>query len=460
MAKLTVKELEKLSSSDAGKRLSDEKSLFGVVKEREEGIAVLFRYRYRFDGKLRDYTCGTWPTHSLKEIREARDAARSILAQGKDPNDVRRLEKLEVQVREMEAIALAQSRLNQAESLQARIAVRDVYERWVTVELVRRKDGGKEVRRMFEKDVLPLLGEIAIEDIRKGHVTHVTDALLARGVNRMAKQIFSLMRQMFRFAVDRDILDSDPTAAIRKAKIGGRDTERDRVLSEDEIRELSRKIPAAALLKSSELVIWIVLSTCCRIGELLKAKWEHINFETGEWLIPAANSKNGKPHRVRLSEFALEKFCELRSINNQAASGRHSNEEVWCFPNRNNSDHVCVKTVTKQVGDRQRGNAEPMSRRSPFTKALELRGGPWVPHDLRRTGATMMTALGVIPEVAERCLNHTEQSRVKRTYQRYSYETEMQQAWMLLGKRLELLTQDDDSKIVLLPTRNKGIRSI
>lgn len=65
---------------------------------------------------------------------------------------------------------------------------------------------------MFNKDVLPLLGCIPIDEVKKGHITEVTDALLARGVNRMAKMIFSLMRQMFRFAVDRDLIDHDPTA--------------------------------------------------------------------------------------------------------------------------------------------------------------------------------------------------------------------------------------------------------
>jgi len=455
MAKLTVKQLENLTAADVGKRLSDEHSLFGVVKQRQEGIAVLFRFRYRTGTKSQDFTCGTWPGRSLKEIREERDAARSMLAAGRDPNEGRRLQRMEAMAADAEAQAAAQARLAEAESLKARITVQELFERWSTVELIRRKDSGKEVRRMFEKDVLPLIGAIAVEDIRKGHVTHVTDALLARGVNRMAKQIFSLMRQMFRFAVDRDILDGDPTAAIRKAKIGGRDTERDRVLSEDEIRDLRDQLPSASLLKSTELAIWLILATCCRIGELLKAQWQHINFKTGEWLIPAENSKNGKPHNVQLSPFALEKFKELHAINGKTLSDGKAQPAIWCFPNRAITDHVCVKSVTKQIGDRQRGDEAPMSRRSPYTKALSLRGGPWVPHDLRRTGATMMTALGVLPEVAERCLNHTEENRVRRTYQRYSYEKEMRQAWDLLGERLALLVRRDDGKVVLLPTTAK-----
>ena len=56
-----------------------------------------------------------------------------------------------------------------------------------------------------------------------------------------------------------------------------------------------------------------------------------------------------------------------------------------------------------------------------------------------------MTSLGVLPEVAEKCLNHTEESRVKRTYQRYSYDAEKREAWRLLGAQLNRLTRDDEN---------------
>ncbi|MDR0781614.1 MAG: hypothetical protein LBF16_13135, partial [Pseudomonadales bacterium] len=92
----------------------------------------------------------------------------------------------------------------------------------------------------------------------------------------MAKMIFSLLRQMFSFAVDRDLIEYNPTVNIRKAKIGGKDIERDRVLSEEEIRQLHRQLPAAGMTLMAEAAIWIALSTCCRIGELLEARWEHV----------------------------------------------------------------------------------------------------------------------------------------------------------------------------------------
>lgn len=314
-----------------------------------------------------------------------------------------------------------------------RKTVRDLYEHWAKVDLVNRKDGGAEVRRMFEKDVLPFLGHLAVEDVKKGNITEVTDALLTRGVNRMAKLIFSLMRQMFRFAVDRDLIEHDPSASIRKTKIGGKDTERDRVLSDDEIRLLAQKIPEAGLLATTEAAIWIALSTCCRIGELLNSRWEHIDLERRIWLIPAENSKNGKPHTIILSDFAANQFKRVQQVNSHA---------LWCYPNTDGSIPVCSKTVTKQLGDRQRQPGQgTMSRRSSKAHALILPGGKWTPHDLRRTGATVMTALGVLPEVAERCLNHTEENKVKRTYQRHSYTKEMAEAWAMLGARISLLIE-------------------
>lgn len=328
-----------------------------------------------------------------------------------------------------EKVAIEAEQARQA----ARKSVTELFEHWARVDLINRKDKGAEVRRMFEKDVLPFLGDLAVADIKKSHITVVTDTMLARGVNRAAKIAFSLMRQMFRFAVDRDLIEYDPTASIRKAKIGGKDVERDRVLSDEEVRTLARLAPEAGLLPSTEAAIWIALSTCCRIGELLGARWEHINLIKGSWLIPAENSKNGKPHSITLSPFAVRQFEYVRA---------HNGNSAWCYPNTDDSGPVCSKTVTKQLGDRQRQPDQgSMSRRSAKAQALLLPGGKWTPHDLRRTGATAMTALGVLPEVAERCLNHTEENKVKRTYQRHSYTNEMSEAWNRLGEHLDLATR-------------------
>lgn len=61
-----------------------------------------------------------------------------------------------------------------------------------------------------------------------------------------------------------------------------------------------------------------------------------------------------------------------------------------------------------------------MSRRSRRRESLNLPGGKWTIHDLRRPGASLMTRLGVVREIAERCLNDLEENKVKRIYQRHS----------------------------------------
>lgn len=433
MAKLTIKELDALTEADKGRTLYEDGNIRGEVRSNQSGMTVAFSYRYRFNNKTREIRLGVYPHTALKEIRDNRKAAFDLLSQGKDPA----LEKQLNKEREQQKQILEQAQIQADEN---RITVNTLFERWEKLDLVNRKDGGKEIRRMFEKDVLPLIGNMAVEDVRKAHIINVIDTLLARGVNRMTKLILSLMRQMFRFAQDRDIIENDPTSSIRKAKIGGKDTVRDRYLTDAEIRELTAKLPDGRLLKSTECALWIMLSTCCRIGEICKAEWQHLDLNAKTWKIPAENSKNKKSHTIFLSEFATRQFEQLIMLKNS---------DKWIYPNTDNSDHVCEKSISKQVGDRQLAEGrKPMSGRSKFCRALNLADGKWTPHDLRRTGATIMGNLGVRPDVIEKCLNHIEQNKMKKTYQHQALIAEQQQAWKLLGERLEILTSANTGNVI------------
>ncbi|WP_338585943.1 tyrosine-type recombinase/integrase [Pseudomonas sp. MAG733B] len=417
----------------------------------------LFYFRYMdSQGKRATYPIGSYSRDGggMMTLADARKRAAELATLHKNgTRDIREFVEAEQTTAEAARNAeLARMEKERAEAeaavaaLAARQTVTALFERWMMIDIANRKDGGAEVRRMFEKDVLPSIGNRFVADVKKSHVTEVTDAMLARGVNRAAKIAFSLMRQMFRFAVDRDLIEHDPTASIRKAKIGQKDTERDRVLSDEEIKQLAKKIHDARLLITTEVAIWIALATCCRIGELLGARWEDINLESKTWIIPAQNSKNGKPHLIYLSDFAVRQFERVKTINGKS---------TWCYPNTDNSGPVSSKTVTKQLGDRQRQPDQGvMSRRSAKPNALLLAGGKWTPHDLRRTGATLMTALGVIPEVAERCLNHTEEKKIKRIYQRHSYAKEMTEAWVLLGEHLDSITGSDAENITPIAAKH------
>lgn len=264
MATLTELGLKSLTEKNAGESVY-EGSIRGKVRATKKGISVDFTFKYKFEGKLKELSLASWPKFSLKEIRANATAARNTLDQGNDPISIRQNDKLKQVIQAKTQERELKNQLHQQIAHEKRVSVNALFENWLKLDLVTRKDGGKEIKRMFEKDVLPIIGDMAVEDVRKAHVINVIDTLLARGVNRMTKLILSLMRQMFRFAQDRDIIENDPTSSIRKAKIGGKDNVRDRVLSDAEIRALKSQLPEARLLKTTESALWIMLSTCCRI---------------------------------------------------------------------------------------------------------------------------------------------------------------------------------------------------
>lgn len=416
--KLTAIEFKNLKANDKDQLVSDGDNLFVSIRAESNGGSKSFRMTYRIAGKKQ------WITliaKTLASARGERDSYKAMVKQGIDPGLERKL----ILERQRAAQLAEQAELARQQAL---ISVANLFERWMNTDLLNRKDLA-EIRRMFEKDVLPILGSLAVADVRKGHITEVTDALKQRGVVHLARNILKLMRQMFRFAVTRGIIEFDPTANLSVTKTTTKPTERDRILSEDEIRLLNIKMPDAHFMQSTECAIWIMLSTCCRVGELSRAQWRHIDFAAKTFFIPTENSKNGKAHTIYLSDFTLRQFRQLAEVRQS---------DRWLLPNRGNTAHVCDKSLSKQVDGRQNPVIHP--GRTAANTALMLPGGKWTPHDLRRTGATLMGDLGVAPDVIEKCLNHTEENKVKRIYQRQKLEAEQAQAWRVLGSRLNLLT--------------------
>jgi integrase len=182
----------------------------------------------------------------------------------------------------------------------------------------------------------------------------------------------------------------------------------------------------------------------------LEAKWQYIDLEERTWTILSDSSKNARAHKVHLSDFALRYLSALRAL---------SGHPEWLFPASRTDGHLNTKTLTKQVADRQRSSDQIIQGRTVrHAQALMLSsnlGEQWRPHDLRRTAATLMTELGVLPEVAERCLNHLEPNRIKRTYQQFSYWPQMVDAWNRLGDKLAHLTDSDNSNILPFSIGNR-----
>ena len=463
MSKLTIKALAALGAIDAGRTLREDGGLTGKVRLNKKGVTVSFSYQFRWGDKYTDTSCGTWPRTSLPDIRKARDSARDLVTAGFNPNDHKRTEK----EREREEI---KTQLAAAEALKTQqLTLGELAEQWLT-NGVARKDGNAELRRCFTKDLYPTLKTKVLSSVSEHDLRSVLRKVINRGANRQAIRLFADMTQMFAWAEKRQpwrtlLIDGNPTLLVEINKLipGDYEEERSRVLSPDELLELYVRfqqmthaynaLPAGEkysgvrpLKKTTQIALWICLGTLCRIGELLMAEWKDVDLEKATWFIPSVHVKGSRrkkqDHHVFLSPFALHFFQELKTLT------KHSQ---WCFPDKLDDGHVDVKVVSKQVGDRQAmfKKRKPLSQRCHDNTLVLSQGqnGCWTPHDLRRTGATMMQALGVSLDVIDRCQNHVlAGSRVRRHYLHHDYAEEKKHAWNLLGDRLsEILSSKYES---------------
>ena len=212
MSKLTVKELEALRASDQGKTLREDNGLIGAVWARSKGVSVKWEWRYRFNGKVRQTTLGTWPALTMPAIRSERDRLAAIVHEGRDPAEEKRAARLKARADQAEAINVQESRISEIEAQSARMTVRSLFERWERLELKNRKDKGAEVRRSFEKDVLPLIGDMAAEEVKRGTIAACLDAVVECGAPIIARNLLGDLRQMFGDAIKRSFVENDPTS--------------------------------------------------------------------------------------------------------------------------------------------------------------------------------------------------------------------------------------------------------
>jgi len=457
VAKLTAKQLEVLTSADDGRTLREDGGLTAKVRAGVRGVTVLFRYEFKLHGIKRDHRLGSWPKKSLAQIRAERDEMRVSVTKGVDPSIARKAARIEAQAAIIATIANAER-----ESAENK-TVTDLFEEWMR-DGVSRQDGNTELRRSFTKDVLPIIGNKPLRNLTEKDLLTVLRSVKARGLNRAVVIRSKDIGQMLRWAEKRKpwralMVDGNPADLIDVNKLLDHDyqEQRDRLLSIDEIRELRDifarlerdydALPAGQKYSGIRPVnprvqcaVWICLSTLCRIGELLKSEWRHVDLEKGTWLIPANATKGHKgkrqDHHVFLSSFAVKQFKRLKE---------KSGHTPFCFPSKDESNHVDTKTVSKLIGDRQcsfKNRKNPLSGRHHDDSLVLSQGNSreWTPHDLRRTGATMMQELGVPLDIIDRCQNHLlGGSKVRRHYLHYDYAKEKNEAWNILGQYLETI---------------------
>ena len=450
--KWTIKELAAAKPEWKGDTLSDTDGLSGDVRlASNDNVSIAFRYGFKWQGKKAWHYCGTYPTRDMAAIREERDKARDLVKAGIDPRANKVAARIEAQAGVDETIRADEQKRTEA------LTFNDLYKIWIK-DGVNRSDGNKYITHSLGKHAIPVLGNIEVRHLTENHLRDVYRAIIAAGKTATAVELSKDIGQMLRWAEKRKpwralLIDGNPAELVDIKQLVPNDytKERKRQLSIEEIIKLQTIFATTAqdyadaaqkhgterpLKKEAQIALWLCLGTICRIGELLMTEWKHVNFEQRTWFIPAANTKGERGRKcdqlVYLSDFTLGQFKQLHTL---------TGDSEWAFPARYKEGHVCEKTVSKQVGDRQvkfKSRTRKLQCRVE-NNSLVVGDEEWTPHDLRRTGATLMQKLKVSREVVNLCQNHVIGSKVDRVYLLDDYADEKREAWNKLGDRLEAI---------------------
>ena len=352
-----------------------------------------FIYLYRFEGRPRRFTLGVYPRMPLADAREALAKAAKLLDKGVDPAEQELAARKDI--RDSESFA-------------------ELAHEWIERHAKPKRKTWQEAKRLLEADAIPAWGRRKANSITRRDVIRLIEQIMDRGAPVVANRNLTLLKQLFKFGVQRDIIDDSPAVFVdRPAK----EIPRDRFLSEDEIRALWGGLDKAGILADLRIAIKLCLVTGQRRGEI--SGMRHSEIEGDWWTLPRERSKNGKAHRIPLSPMAKKLISE--------ASG-----DDFLFPSRRQDRPVDPRSLTR---------AMTFSRDYIDTDRFSI-------HDLRRTCGTYLAALGISQFDISRVLNHTDKG-VTATYNRYAYDAEKKKALLKWARRLQnILDEKVADKVV------------
>jgi integrase len=258
-----------------------------------------------------------------------------------------------------------------------------------------------EFRKLERRHVAAELGRIAIDSG-------------PYGANRSRAALSAL----FSWAIGEGLTDANPVAGTNKAI---EEISRDRVLSQ---RELALVWGASGDGDYGAIVKLLILTGQRReeVGGIL---WSEIDFGKALWSIHGNRTKNALPHEVPLSALAVDilRKQQRRDDRDLIFGSRDGSFQGW-----SNAKAALDRRIQIQM--------RPQDHRA----ILE----PWRLHDIRRTVATRLGDIGVLPHVVEAILNHTSGSRagVAGIYNRATYALEKRAALNLWAQRLAAIVED------------------
>src|SRR5262245_23370874 len=276
----------------------------------------------------------------------------------------------------------------------------------------------KPMHSTLDRLVLPRLGQLSTNEIRKGDITRMLDKAEDDSGPVMADRALAALSRVLNWhagSVDDFVVPS--LRGMKRTK--SRERERDRVLTDDELGRVW--IAARDFPGPRGAFVRLLLLTAARRNEVARMSWDELS--DGEWTIPAARYKTGTAITLPLSKTALAILDGMRRIEGCRF--------VFSFDGR-----------------------KPFSGFGKFKERFGVVCGVkgWTFHDLRRTARSLMSRAGVPSDHAERCLGHV-MPGVRGTYDRHKYIEEMRRAFAALAAQVEIIVSGQTGDVVAMRGR-------
>jgi len=364
-----------------------------------------WRFKYRFAGKEKLLSLGTYPEISLKTARERRDQERKKLADKIDPAVNRKAIKA----------AWENSQANNFE-----VVARE----WIGKQsAVWSQANTKKVTSYLENNIFPWLGSRPVADIVAPELLAAFRRMEARGAIYTAHTISQTCGQVFRYAIATGRAMRDPAADLRGALQPVKGKHYAAVTEPKAIGPLLRIMDGYEGSLVVRCALRLAPLVFVRPGELRKAEWKEIDFDTATWNLPAERMKMNEPHIVPLSRQAIDILNELHPLTGRGA---------YLFPS-------------------PRGTKKPMSDNT-ILGALRRLGIPkeeMTGHGFRAMARTVLDeVLGIRPDYIEHQLAHAVRDPNGRAYNRTAHLPQrraMMQEWADFLERLRDGSEADSS---------------
>ena len=335
----------------------------------------LWRMSYRFANKHKLLSIGSYPIVSLEKAREARSAAKRLLADGIDPSEAKK-----------------------AENRQQRIAAENTFEAVANeyVEKLRRE--GRAPPTLSKVQWLlgianPLIGRRPIANISSAEVLDVLRRVEKRGRLESARRLRSTIGSVFRYAIATARAENDPTIALRGALVAPTVTHRAAITDPKALGGVLRAIDGFDGQPTTKAALQLMALLFPRPGELRAAEWSEIDFDAAAWAIPASRTKMRRDHRIPLPAQALVILQDLKELT---GNGK------YLFPS--------IRSAHRTMSENTLNAA---LRRMGYTK------DEVTAHGFRATASTLLNESGLwSPDVIERQLAHVEANEIRRAYAR------------------------------------------